>query len=134
MAYSNEQNAGYRITSLTHGATEQKGALGCLLEKIVEREPIMAGSNNSAVARPVNVLDARVVARFLDTAGAIAETVAAANYTAAFTDAAGNAGSVVMGTMVAGSVRHTMERNQGGFSIEQDFELEGSSLTYTPTI
>lgn len=134
MAYASEADAGHRITSITHGGTELKGPLGVTLEKVVEREVRQAGANNAPVSRPVAFLDARVTARFLDTAGGISETAAAASLVANFTDGAGDAGSVTMGPLKAGSIRHTMERNQGGFAVEQDFELEGATLTYTPAI
>lgn len=133
MAYTNEKDAGHRITSVTFGGTEIKSVLGASIEKIVEREVRQAGSNNTPVSRPVAALDARATIRFLDLNGAVSHTAAAANIVVSFSSDGGT-GSVTVGTMLASGVTNTFERGQGGFSADQVFELEGTSLAYTPTI
>lgn len=133
MAYTNEKDAGHRITSVTFNSTEIKSVLGATIEKIVEREVRQAGSNNTPVSRPVSALDARATVRFLDFNGAVLHTASAANLVVNFSSDGGT-GSVTVGTMLASGVTNTFERGQGGFAAEQTFELEGTSLTYTPTI
>lgn len=132
MAYADESNAGFRISAIS-GFGTFLGRIACLIEKIVERERIEADNNNVPVARPVDSIDARVTVDYLDTAGAKAETTAAANLTVTFDEADGvSSGSVVIGKVVGSSVQHTMARRRGGFGVQQTLELEGA-LTYTPT-
>ena len=133
MSFSTEANAGFRITGFTHNATALLARIRCLLEKLVIREAIRADANNTPVSRPVDELDARVSLDFLDNSGAISHTAASANITENYSEAGGSSGSIIMGPMVAGSVTHNHGRKMGGFGVQQVFELEGTSLTYTPT-
>lgn len=133
MAYVNEADAGFRFTALTHGAAAILGRIRAAVNKIIGREVIQADGNNFPVSRPVDNIDARVVAGYLDFSGSIAESVASANLTLSLTEADGGSGSLVVGKMLGSSVDTTMARRMGGFLAEQTFELEGT-LTYTPTI
>ena len=133
MAYTTEANAGFRASSWLHGSTAFLGKVECVVEKIVEREPLMADANNVPISRPVDVIDARATLTFLDNAGALVETVTSANLTVNASEANGSAtAGVVIGKMLPGSVTHVQRRKMGGYSIAQIFELEGA-LTYTPT-
>lgn len=133
MSYENEANAGYRHTGWAFGGTSFFGKIRLLIEKIVNREPLMADDNNSAQAMPVDELGARVTLEFLDNAGAIDESEDAANLVTTFSEANGSgSGGVTVGKLVPGSVTHTEGRKQGGFTVAQIMELEGD-LTYTPT-
>lgn len=133
MAYSTEAHAGFRFSSWTVLGSTWIGKLRALIERIVQREPIMADANNVAISRPVDEEDARVTLEMLDNSAPLAPATAAANITVNFTEANGSGtGGVVIGSCVAGSVTHTMARKQGGFQIAQIFELQGA-LTYTPT-
>jgi hypothetical protein len=133
MAYATEGNAGFRHTGWSFGATSILGKIRLLIEKIILREPIMADANNVAISRPVDEVDSRVTAEFLDNAGAISEDTAAANLTSTFSEANGSGtGGVVIGKVAASSVTHTQGRKQGGFNVAQIFEQVGAQ-TYTPT-
>lgn len=133
MAYSNEGNAGYRHTSWAFGATPLAGKIRLLIEKICNREAIMADDNNTPQARPIDEEDARVTAEFLDNAGGIDTSEEADALTSTFSEANGSgSGGVVIGDVLPGSITHTQGRKQGGFTVAQVFELEGD-LTYTPT-
>lgn len=131
--YATEANAGFRITAFKfNGVGGQLGRVRANIEKMVEREVIAADGNNTPTARPINVLDARMTAEFLDQAGALSEASAAANTEFDYTEANGTAASVIVGAMLPGTVRHNWGRNMGGFGVAQDLELQGA-LTYTPS-
>ena len=133
MSYAGEGNAGFRHSSWSFGATTFLGKVRCLIERIITREPIMADANNYPVSRPIDEEDSRVTLEFLDNAGAVEPSIAAANITADFVEANGSgSGGVVIGPHRAGTVTHTQARRMGGFSVAQIYEQEGS-LTYTPT-
>ncbi|HYG78681.1 MAG TPA: hypothetical protein VEK08_27015 [Planctomycetota bacterium] len=131
MAYSNEANAGFRITG-TSGLGTYLGNIRALIEKIIVREELKADANNHPVSRPVDDIDARVTVEFLDNSGGISHTAAAANLTMSYSEGNGGAASVIIGALVAGSIRHNWGRKQGGFGVQQENELQGA-LTYTPT-
>lgn len=129
--YANEANAGFRITGfLWNSVAKCLGRVRASIEKIVEREVIQADGNNTPTSRPVNVLDARGTLEFLDQAGGLSHTTAAALAEFDYTEANGSAGSIQIGNMLMSSVHHNWGRNMGGFGIGQDMELEGA-LTYT---
>ena len=135
MAYTDEANAGFRITEFKHGSTAVAGMVRAVIEKIINREVIKADANNAPVARPIDEIDARVTAEFLDASAGFSETAAAASIVATFSQADGSSsGSVTVGPMRAGSITHTMARNQGGHATQQVFEMEGSTLTYSVTV
>ena len=134
MAYTNEHNAVHRITSVVALGTTVNGVLGVALEKIIERALRAADANNTPISRPVSRVDSRGVIRRLDPNDTIAEGTTAANIVVNFVDGAGNAGSLTAGKYVAGTDRFTGERDPGGMPWEQEFEMEDSSLTWTPTI
>jgi hypothetical protein len=103
------------------------------MEKIVEREVLQAEEENTPVSRPVDRVDARTVFAVLDGSSMIAESTAAANCITEFKAADAGSGSVTHGPMVANGYVPTMGRNQGGFRFEQEFVMEGTSLTETLT-
>ena len=131
MAYINEANAGFRLTT-TSGLATVVGKVAALLEKIIQREGIQADGNNYPVSRPVDEKDARVTLESLDTTMAIAETASASNLTVNYSEAGGGVGAVVIGALLGSGVQHTMRRRMGGFVTQQTYELQGD-LTYTPT-
>lgn len=132
-SYATEANAGYRITGTKFNSTANAlGHVRASVEKLVDREVLMADGNNTPTARPVNTLDCRCTIESLDQAGALSESTAAANVELDYTEANGNSASIIVGAMLPGSVRHNWGRNMGGFGWAQDFELQGG-LTYTPS-
>ncbi len=134
MAYTNEGNAGFRITGVTVLGSAIAGPTHVSLEKEVVREAIKAMPNNVPISRPVDAIDGRLTVETLDLSADVDETTAAGNVVTNFSEANGSgSGSLTIGKMVAGSVRHTYDRNTGGFRMQQDFALEGA-LTFTPAV
>lgn len=131
MAYATEKDAGFRFTAVA-GITTALGRVSAMIERIIVRERLQADGNNYPVSRPVDEKDGRVTVNFLDNGGGVLETAAAANITASYTQADGGAGSVVIGPLVAGTIKHDWRRKMGGFGMQQEFEQEGD-LVYTPT-
>ncbi len=133
MAYTDARNAPFRPTGFAHGSTNIVGRVRFMFEKIVSDEPIFEDATNTPTSRPIDNIDARVTADFLDIAGGIAHGTASANVTASFSEANGSgSGSVVYGKMVPRSVRGGVMRRNSGNPTSQDFYLEGA-LTETIT-
>jgi hypothetical protein len=131
--YATAGNAGFRISSWTFGAVTLLGKVRCLIEKIVQFEPVFADANNFPEIKSVDFVDARATLESLDNLVAQAESATAANLTLNFSEANGSgSGGVVIGAMKPGSVTHTQRRQMGGFGVAQVYELSGT-LTYTPT-
>jgi len=134
MAWATEADTPHLLTSMTHDGATLKGALGCVIRKIVERAARRANGNISPVSAPVSRLDAEAVCRFSDHSGGISHTASSGSIVANFSGGDGGAGSVTIGPMVAGSIVHTFERSPEGMPVEQTFQLEGSALTYSVSI
>lgn len=137
MSYGGAGNAGFRHSAWTFDKAGTPktitGKIRALMEKMVQYEPLDADANNFPEFRALDFIDARLTMEFLDTAGALAETLAAKNLTVDYLEANGTSGvAVVMGPVLPGSVTHTMGRRMGGFNVAQIFELSGT-LNYTPT-
>jgi hypothetical protein len=130
MAWTNEGDSFYRITSVTALGNTINGMVSAVVEKIVERESRMSAANNSSVSSPIAFLGARVLLTFMDIASPVAHGTSAANIVVNFSKAGGSTGSVTIGSMLAGSVTHNMSRGDGAV-VTQEFSHEGSSLTYT---
>ena len=133
MAYTNANQAVYRITSVLHGSSTLVDVKSCTVEKVINFDILRADKDNTPVSRPINMIDARVLVNFLDTNSPIAHTVSAANVVANFTGGDGTVGSITIGTMKAGSVTHSLNPYDAK-EISQEFVFQGTSLTYTPTI
>jgi len=134
MAYVNEKNALHKLVSVAHGGTTLKGVIGGALRIIVERALRMADGHLTPYSRPVSMLNAEAIVRFLDHAGAILWTVAAANLVFNFTDGQGGSPSITVGKFLGGDIDHAFDFDVGGMVIQETFVLEDTTLTYTPTI
>lgn len=137
MAYAGAGNAGFRHSAWTFDKSGTPrtiaGKIRALMEKMVQYEPLAADANNFPEFRGLDFIDARLTMEFLDTSGALAETLAPKNLTVDYLEANSTSGvSVVMGPVSPGSVTHTMGRRMGGFNVAQIFELNGTP-TYTAT-
>ena len=95
--YASEANAGFRITKLIALGNTFDGMVRLLLEKVVQREPLMADAHNSPVSRPVDELDARATVDALSQGAGVMETTAAGNLVETFTEAGGGTGGITMG-------------------------------------
>jgi len=133
MAYAAEKDSGFRLTSFQHSSTAILGLIRAAFDRIVNRESLMVDGRNYPVSRPVDEKDGRLVLAFSALDQAISESTAAANVTLAFTEADGDAGSLVFGKTLGSSVVAIMGRRMGGFNAEQTFELEGA-MTETWTL
>jgi len=126
MAYIDEKDSGFRLTSFAHSAASILGKLRVSVDDIVNREVIQADGNNYPVSRPVDEIDMRVVVAFLGLDSEVAASAAAANLVIGFTEADGGSATLTIGKMLAGSISNIMGRRMGGFSAEQTFEQEGA--------
>ena len=134
MSWSNEKQTAYLLTAISFLGTTLKGVIGGRFSKLVRRAVMpMADGHIYPIARPVIAIDAIVVARFMDQASAVSETTAAGQVVYSFNKADGQAGSLTVGNFVAGDVEHEFEGREG-FPVQQHGELEGTALTYTPSV
>jgi hypothetical protein len=136
MAFTNDKNQAFKITTVTFNATELKGVVSARVSKIVERTPRFSGSSISPVSNPVTLLSARAEITFADQNSPISHTAAAGNIVVNMVDGADtpNTGSVTIGTMRASGVEHSWGNRGDDNLVTQVFDFEGSSLTYTPTL
>lgn len=130
MAYTNEQQAFHLLTSATFGGSTLKGILGIRMSKRVVRNPIRADGSLGPVARPVQQLDAMAVVRMLDGNSVQAHTAAAATLTANMKKCDGTTGSANITYMLPSDVDLEAESGEGGFAMQQLFEVE----TGTPAL
>jgi hypothetical protein len=136
MAYATSADAAFRIATngLKHGTAVQKGGLGTLFEKSVERGLIKSDAENTPISTPVSMITARVVHEFLDGSSVLGEGTTAANCTALFTAGDAGSGSSVIGPMVPGGWTLTGRSDgQGGWAMQQEHTFQGSALTETIT-
>ena len=136
MAYATPADAAFRIAAngLKHGTAVQKGGLGTIFEKSVERGLLRSEADNTPISTPVSLITARVVHEFLDGSGVLAESATAANCTALFTAGDAGSGSVVIGPMLPGGWTLTGRSDgNGGWATQQEHTFQGSALTETIT-
>lgn len=134
MAYSTEANAGFFVTAQTFGSASKSGPIASTHQRIVDRVPIAAGGNSTPIARPIRMLDARVVFRCLSIADFDAVTATAANCTTTLLEADGStSGSIVTGAMVPNNVDISAGHAEETFA-ELEYVFKGSALTFTASL
>jgi len=134
MAYSTEANAGFFVTAQSFGSSSKSGPIASTHQRIVDRVAIAAGGNNTPIARPIRMLDARVVFRCLSIADFDAHTAAAANCTTTLLEADGStSGSIVTGAMVPNNIDISAGHAEEAFA-ELEFVFKGSALTFTASL
>lgn len=129
--YANEEDAPFFVSQLQFGVASKAGPVGSTHQRIVERVAVAAGGNIYPVARPVRLVDARVVFRCLDAADFDAIDATPANCTTTFRECDGStSGSIVMGNMVPGNVDVTLLNGDVAVT-ELEYVLKGTALTFT---
>lgn len=134
MAYSDSSDHIFKISSVTALGATMSGVLSAQIIKIVERNAKRpAGVEVSAYANPVTFLGARAVIECQDISDGVGEGTAAGNVVVNFTTADGGTASATVGSMVACSqtINASSPNNEG--SLTQEFEHQGSAVTWTIT-
>ena len=136
--YTDVTQSPFKLYSFKHGNTtiaDANSILSVNLDKIIDRVERFAGTSITAVNNPINRISASVTVRFLNPNNIVSHTAAAANVEIKYIDGADTptTGTLTIGPMRAGSIRFVHDTSGSGY-YEQDFVMEGSTLTFTASI